>query len=195
MSLTLEAFGVSTGAVFLGEIGDKTQLLALLLASRFRRPWPIIAGILLATLANHALAVYAGRSLNSLIDPAWLPWIVGVSFIGVGLWALVPDQLDDKDAGPTQGSVLWITTVAFFLAEIGDKTQLATAVLAARYDLFLPVLAGTTGGMLLADVPVVLLGGALAARLPLKPIRWAAAGLFMVLGLATLLLHGRLGAA
>lgn len=194
MSLPLEAFGVSTGAVFLGEIGDKTQLLALLLASRFRRPLPIIAGILIATLANHALAVYAGRSLNGWLDPQWLPWIVGISFIGVGLWALVPDKLDEKDAGPATGNVLWISTLSFFIAEIGDKTQIATAVLAARYDMFLPVLAGTTGGMLLADVPVVLLGGALAARLPVKPIRFAAAALFILLGLASLLLHGRVAA-
>lgn len=192
MSLPIEAFAVSTAAVFLGEIGDKTQLLALLLASRFRRPLPVIAGIMVATLANHALAVYAGRSLNGLLDPTWLPWIVGLSFIGVGLWALVPDQLDDKDAGPARGSVFWISTVAFFLAEIGDKTQLATAVLGARYDLFLPVLAGTTGGMLLADVPVVLLGGALAARLPLKPIRWSAAALFILLGVLSMVFHGRL---
>jgi putative Ca2+/H+ antiporter (TMEM165/GDT1 family) len=195
MSLPLEAFGVSTGAVFLGEIGDKTQLLALLLASRFRRPLPVIAGILIATLANHALAVYAGRSLNGLLDPAWLPWIVGLSFIAVGVWALVPDRVDEQEAGPGSGNVLWISTLSFFLAEIGDKTQLATAVLGARYDLFLPVLAGTTGGMLLADVPVVLLGGALAARLPLRPIRWAAAGLFILLGLLSLSLHGRLAVA
>lgn len=191
MSLVLEAFAVSAGAVFLGELGDKTQLLALLLASRYRKPWPIVAGILIATLANHALAVWAGQSLGSLIDPRWLVWIVGLSFIGVGIWALVPDRLDESEADARQGSVLWISTVSFFIAEIGDKTQLATAVLAARFDQFLPVLAGTTGGMLLADVPVVLLGGALAARLPLRPIRWAAAGLFVLLGLATLLLHGR----
>ena len=189
--MSLEAFTVSTGAVFLGEIGDKTQLLALLLASRYRRPVTIIAGILIATLANHALAVWAGQSLHGLIDPRWLGWIVGISFIAVGLWALVPDTLDEKDAGPATGNVLWIATLSFFIAEIGDKTQLATAVLAARYDQFLPVLSGTTTGMLLADVPAVLIGGAIATRLPLKSIRWAAAGLFLVLGIASLLLHGR----
>ena len=191
MSLPLEAFTVSTGAVFLGEIGDKTQLLALLLASRYRRSVPIIAGILIATLANHALAVWAGQSLHGLIDPRWLGWIVGISFIAVGLWTLVPDTLDEKDAGPATGNVLWIATLSFFIAEIGDKTQLATAVLAARYDQFLPVLSGTTTGMLLADVPAVLIGGAIATRLPLKAIRWAAAGLFLVLGIASLVLHGR----
>lgn len=193
MSLPLEAFTVSTGAVFLGEIGDKTQLLALLLASRYRRPLPIIAGILLATVANHALAVWAGQSLGAWVDPRWLGWIVGASFIAVGLWALVPDRLDaDADgSGARTGSVLWISTLSFFLAEIGDKTQLATAVLAARYDQFLPVLSGTTTGMLLADVPAVLIGGAVATRLPLRAIRWAAAGLFLALGVASLLLHGR----
>lgn len=189
--MSLEAFAVSTGAVFLGEIGDKTQLLALLLASRYRRPVTIIVGILLATLANHALAVWAGQSLHGLIDPRWLGGIIGLSFIAVGLWALVPDTLDEKDAAPATGNVLWIASFSFFIAEIGDKTQLATAVLAARYDQFLPVLSGTTTGMLLADVPAVLVGGALATRLPLKPIRWAAAGLFLVLGVASLLLHGR----
>ncbi|AXQ31863.1 UPF0016 domain-containing protein [Solimonas sp. K1W22B-7] len=182
----MESFLVSTGAVFLGEIGDKTQLLALLLASRFKRPWPVIAGILVATLFNHALAGIAGQWLRGLLDPAWLPWIVGISFIGVGLWALKPDTVEQGEAERSGGSVFWITTVCFFLAEIGDKTQIATTLLALKYESLVAVVAGTTTGMLLADVPVVFLGAALASRLPLKPIRFAAAGLFVLLGVLTL---------
>jgi putative Ca2+/H+ antiporter (TMEM165/GDT1 family) len=183
----VEAFFVSTGAVFLGEIGDKTQLLALLLASRFpHRPWALIAGIFVATVFNHALAGVAGQWLRNLLDPAWLPWIVGFSFIAVGLWALKPDTVEQGEAERAGTSVFWITTVCFFLAEIGDKTQIATTVLAVKYDALFQVVAGTTTGMLLADVPVVFLGAALAAKLPLKPIRFAAAGLFVVLGVLTL---------
>lgn len=185
-----EAFFVSTGAVLLGEIGDKTQLLALVLASRFRKPWPVIAGILVATVFNHALAGLAGSWLNALLPSSLLPWIVGVSFIAVGLWALKPDTLDDDEGQNYAGrSGFVVATVAFFLAEIGDKTQIATTVLAARYDALLAVVSGTTLGMLLADVPVVFLGAALAQKLPLKWIRVAAAALFVALGIATLLLR------
>ena len=189
----MEAFFVSTGAVLLGEIGDKTQLLALMLASRFRRPWPVIAGILVATVFNHALAGLAGAWLHDLLSPQWLPWIVGASFIGVGLWALKPDTLDAHEGQGSGRSVFVIAAVAFFLAEIGDKTQIATTVLAVRYDALIPVVSGTTLGMLLADVPVVFLGAALAQKLPLKAIRIAAAALFIVLGLATLLWRDALG--
>jgi len=189
----VEAFFVSTGAVFLGEIGDKTQLLALLLASRFKKPWPVIAGILVATLFNHALAGVAGQWLRGLLDPALLPWIVGISFIGVGLWALKPDTVEQEEAERAGNSVFWITTVCFFLAEIGDKTQIATTVLAVKYDSLLAVVAGTTSGMLLADVPVVFLGAALASRLPLKAMRVAAAGLFVVLGVLTLVFRQSMG--
>ncbi len=189
----MEAFFISTGAVFLGEIGDKTQLLALLLATRFRRPWLIIAGILTATVFNHALAGLAGHWLRGLIAPEWLPWLVGVSFIAVGLWALKPDTVEEAEAQRSGSSVFWITTVAFFLAEIGDKTQIATTVLAVRYDALLEVIAGTTTGMMLADVPVVFLGAAVATRLPLKPIRFAAAGLFIVLGISALVFRQSLG--
>ncbi len=183
----MEAFLVSTGAVLLGEIGDKTQLLALVLASRFRKPGPVIAGILVATVFNHALAGLAGTWLRDLLSPQLLPWLVGGSFIAVGLWALKPDTLEEGEGQRLGHSAFWVTTLAFFLAEIGDKTQIATTVLAVRYDALLPVVGGTTLGMLLADVPVVFLGAALAQRLPLKAIRIAAAALFIVLGLATLL--------
>lgn len=183
----MDAFLVSTGTVFLGEIGDKTMLLAVMLASRFRRPWTVILGILMATLFNHALAGVLGIWLNDLISPPWLPWIVGLSFIAVGIWALRPDTADESEATRTGRSALCITVVSFFLAEIGDKTQIATTVLAAKFDALVAVVAGTTAGMLLADVPVVFLGAALADRLPLKATRVAAATLFIVLGLSSIL--------
>lgn len=187
----LDAFLVSTGTVFLGEIGDKTMLLAVMLASRFRRPWTVILGILVATLFNHALAGVLGTWLNELIPTHWLPWLVGVSFIAVGLWALKPDTADESEAARSGRSALWITVVSFFLAEIGDKTQIATTVLAVKFDALLAVVAGTTTGMLLADVPVVFLGVALADRLPLKATRIAAAALFIALGLGSILWGGQ----
>ncbi|MGH8446037.1 MAG: TMEM165/GDT1 family protein [Solimonas sp.] len=189
----MEAFLVSAGAVLLGEIGDKTQLLALVLATRFRKPWPVIAGILVATLFNHALAGLLGGWLRAVVSPEWLPWLVGMSFIAVGLWALKPDTVEEEEGQRSGRSVFWITTVSFFLAEIGDKTQIATTLLAARFDSLLPVVSGTTIGMLLADVPVVFLGAALATRLPLKTIRFAAAGLFIVLGVTTLVFRHSIG--
>jgi putative Ca2+/H+ antiporter (TMEM165/GDT1 family) len=186
---SMQALLVSFGTVFFGEIGDKTQLLAIMLASRFRQPVPIVAGILAATLANHALAGIAGQWLQTVL-PAWLLiWLVGLSFIAVGLWALKPDVADDLQSQRPGQRVFWITTVSFFLAEIGDKTQIATVVLAAKYASLLAVVSGTTLGMLAADVPVVFLGTAFASRLPLKPIRWIAAALFVVLGFLTLLLN------
>lgn len=191
----MEAFLVSAGAVLLGEIGDKTQLLALLLAARFRRPAPLIAGILVATVFNHALAALLGGWLRIMLPGAALPWAVGLSFIAVGLWALKPDSVEEDEAQRAGRSAFLVTVVSFFLAEIGDKTQLATTVLAARFGELLPVVSGTTLGMMLADVPVIFLGAALAQRLPLKPIRVAAAALFIVLGISTILLRGLLSSS
>ena len=192
----MEAFLVSAGAVLLGEIGDKTMLLALVLATRFRKPWPVIAGILVATLLNHALAGLLGGWVRTVLPAEWLPWIVGGLFIAVGLWALVPDKLDDDDddAKPNGvGSAFIVTTIAFFLAEIGDKTQIATTLLAARFESLLAVVAGTTTGMMLADVPVIFVGAALATKLPLKAIRIVAAALFIVLGVTTLIFRHSIG--
>lgn len=190
----MEAFLVSTGAVLLGEIGDKTMLLALVLATRFRKPLPVIAGILVATLLNHALAGALGGWVRTVVPAQWLPWIVGGSFIAVGLWALVPDKIDEDEAKPAgDGSAFLVTALAFFLAEIGDKTQIATTLLAARFDSLAAVVAGTTTGMMLADVPVIFVGAALAKKLPLKAIRIVAAGLFLVLGVSTLLFRHSLG--
>ena len=169
-----DALLVSTGTVALAEIGDKTQLLALLLAARFRKPWPIIAGILVATLLNHAAAAWLGQLAASWLTPQTLRWIVAASFIGIALWTLKPDTLDDDEKLPAHGAFI-ATTIAFFIAEIGDKTQVATVLLAAKYPSLLQVVAGTTIGMLLANVPVVALGSRFAAKLPLKAARIAAA--------------------
>ncbi len=173
---------ISTGTVALAEIGDKTQLLALLLAARFRRPWPIIGGILLATLLNHALAGWLGTLVARWLTPDVLRWVVAASFIAIALWTLKPDTLDDSTALPARGAFI-ATSIAFFLAEIGDKTQVATVLLAAKYPPLWQVVAGTTLGMLLANVPVVLLGSRFAARLPLRAARIVAALLFLALGL------------
>ncbi len=176
-----DALLVSTGAVALAEIGDKTQLLALLLAARFRRPWAIAGGILLATLLNHALAAWLGQVAAQWLTPALLRWVVAASFLGIALWTLRPDSLDADQPLPARGAFV-ATTIAFFIAEIGDKTQVATVLLAARYDPLWQVVAGTTAGMLLANVPVVLLGSRFATRLPLKAARIAAACVFLALG-------------
>jgi Ca2+/H+ antiporter, TMEM165/GDT1 family len=184
-----EAFLVSTGVVALGEIGDKTQLLALLLAARYRRPLPIVAGILVATLANHAAAGALGTWLTRAIDPQWLRWGLGASFIAVALWMLVPDRVDagkGERGGPGRLGVFGITTIAFFLAEMGDKTQVATVMLAARYDALLTVIAGTTLGMMIANVPAVLLGDQAVKRLPVKWVRRIAAVVFATMGAVVL---------
>jgi len=178
----LQALLVSAGTVALAEIGDKTQLLALLLAARFRKPWPIIAGILVATLLNHALAAWLGQLAASWLTPQTLRWIVAASFIGIALWTLKPDTLDDGEKLPAHGAFI-ATVIAFFIAEIGDKTQVATVLLAAKYSSLWQVVSGTTIGMLLANVPVVLLGSKFAARLPLKAARITAALVFLALGL------------
>jgi len=182
----MTAFLVSTGAVALAEIGDKTQLLALLLALRFRRPAPILAGILLATLANHGLAGLAGAWLGSLLDGDGLRWALAASFIAVALWTLRPDTMDDDPHAVRPGSAFLVTLVSFFLVEIGDKTQVATVVLAARFDALAAVVLGTTAGLLLANIPVVLFGHAVARRVPLRAVRLAAAAVFALLGAAVL---------
>ena len=180
----LESLYVSTLIVALAEIGDKTQLLALLLAARYRRPAPIIGGILIATLINHALAGAVGNWVSTLVSPAILSWILAASFATVALWTLVPDKLDADEAarGRYFGPFL-AALVAFFLAEMGDKTQVATVMLAAQYTDLLMVVVGTTLGMLLANVPVVLAGNFAADRLPLTLIRRIAAIGFAILAL------------
>ena len=178
---------MSTGVVALGEIGDKTQLLALMLSARFRKPLPIVAGILVATLANHALAGWLGNLARAVLPADFLRWGVALSFFAVAAWALKPDTLDDDESPPaSRWGVFGVTVVAFFLAEIGDKTQIATIVLAARFDALLAVVLGTTLGMLLANVPVVLIGKAAATKIPFKAVRIAAAVLFAALGVYAL---------
>jgi putative Ca2+/H+ antiporter (TMEM165/GDT1 family) len=184
----MQTFLISTATVALAEIGDKTQLLALILAAKYRRPWTICLGILLATLANHALAGAFGAWIAALLTAQTLRLIVALSFLAVAVWALIPDRADDDDAARAAGyGVLLATTISFFLAEIGDKTQIATAVIAAEYHPLWQVVAGTTSGMLVADVPAVWLGARFAQRLPLKAARIGAALLFAGLALWILL--------
>jgi len=184
----VEALLLSTLAVAIAEIGDKTQLLSLVLAARYRRPWAICLGILAATLLNHALAGAFGMLIAQRLSPDALRWIIGLSFLAVAAWTLVPDKLDDEDALPTTGRGVFIATlVAFFIAEMGDKTQVATVVLAAQHSPLWAVVVGTTIGMLLANVPVVFLGSRLADRLPLRAARFSAAFLFAAMGLWMLL--------
>jgi len=178
----LTAFVVSVAAVAVGEIGDKTQLLALMLAARYRQPWPIVAGILCATLFNHALAGLIGSWIRHAVDPEILRYAIAAAFFAVALWALRPDTLDANDAKSSRLGVFAVTTIAFFLAEMGDKTQIATAVLAARYDALVAVVAGTTLGMLIADVPVVFAGKLAADRIPFGLLRKVAAGIFVLMG-------------
>lgn len=181
----MEAFFTSTLLVALAEIGDKTQLLSFVLAAKLRRPYPIMAGIFVATLLNHALAASVGTWLASLISPQSLNWIVGLSFIGFGLWALKPDTLDENPRIFSAG-VFVTTVVAFFMAEMGDKTQFATVALAARYDALMVVVLGTTLGMMLANAPAVWIGEALADRVNMKWVRWFAAASFLLMGVWSL---------
>jgi len=183
----MEAFLFSTGIVALAEIGDKTQLLAFLLAAKFRRPLPIVAGILVATLANHALAAAVGAWISSVLGPNAMRWILGVSFIAMAAWTLVPDKIDDEEAKLGHYGVFLATLLAFFMAEMGDKTQVATVALAARFDAIVSVVAGTTLGMMLANVPAVYLGERIAGKVPLKLVHGIAAAIFALLGVATLL--------
>ena len=182
----MDAFLVSTAIVALAEIGDKTQLLAFILAARFRRPWPIVLGILVATLANHAFAAAVGTWLTTLMGPHTLRWVLGLSFIAMAVWTLIPDKLDEDEARLPRLGVFGATLVAFFLAEMGDKTQVATVALAAQFQAMLAVVAGTTLGMMLANVPAVLLGGRIAERMPVKLVHGIAAAIFLGLGIATL---------
>jgi putative Ca2+/H+ antiporter (TMEM165/GDT1 family) len=185
--LSVEAFAVSTGIVGLSEIGDKTQLLALLLAARFRKPLPIIAGIFVATVANHALAALLGTWLTRVIDPTWLRWGLGASFLAVAAWMLLPDEVD-AGAVQTRGhwGVFGVTVIAFFLAEMGDKTQIATVMLAAQYNALVAVTAGTTLGMMLANVPAVLLGDKAVKFVPIEWVHRIAASVFALLGVLVL---------
>jgi putative Ca2+/H+ antiporter (TMEM165/GDT1 family) len=183
----MEAFLISTGIVALAEIGDKTQLLAFILAAKFRKPLPIIVGILLATIANHAFAGALGSWITTLLAPATMRWILGLSFIAMALWTLVPDKFEEDDAKLARLGVFGTTFIAFFLAEMGDKTQVATVALAAQYQALYAVVAGTTLGMMIANVPAVLLGDRIAHRMPIRLVHGIAAAIFAVLGIATLL--------
>ena len=177
----MEAFLVSLSTVGLAEMGDRTQLLSLMLAAHYRRTWPIIAGVLLATLANHLLAGLIGVRLGRFLTPAMLDAAVGISLIGMALWALKPETLQSATRPRSAGAFL-ATLIAFFIAEIGDKTQIATVALAAAYSQLLPVVAGTTAGMLLANVPVILIGKAFADRIPVRALQRVASALFLLLG-------------
>src|SRR5688572_30441706 len=182
----VEAFFVSVASVAIAEIGDKTQLLSLLLASRFRKPWPIICGILIATLANHALAGAAGRWIIGTLGPDLLRWIVGVSFVMMAVWALVPDAKPDTSGPTPRAGVFLSTVVAFFLLEMGDQTPIAAVALGASYGSCGAVVIGTTAGMMLANVPVVIMGERAAREAPFRLVRAIAAALFLALGLYTL---------
>ena len=190
MNLPLEAFSVSTGIVALAEIGDKTQLLAFMLAARFRKPWPIIAGILVATIANHAFAGAVGTWVTTVLGPDVLRWVLGLSFIAMAVWMMIPDKLDEDEITVPKFGVFATTVVAFFLAEMGDKTQIATVALAAQYGAFVAVVTGTTLGMMIANVPAVLAGNGIAKRLPIRLIHGVAASIFAVLGVAALIGFG-----
>lgn len=184
---SLEAFLVSTGIVALAEMGDKTQLLSLVLAARYRKPWPIVWGIFAATLANHALAGALGSWVTQVLGPDVLRWVLGLSFIAMAGWMLIPDKLDEDDAktAPRLG-VFGTTLVAFFLAEMGDKTQVATVVLAAQYQAWAAVVAGTTLGMMIANAPVVWFGERITRRVPIKLVHTLGALVFLVLGVLAL---------
>ncbi|CAN7714281.1 MULTISPECIES: TMEM165/GDT1 family protein [unclassified Variovorax] len=185
----MEAFLVATGVVALAEMGDKTQLLSLVLAARFRRPWPIVLGIFTATVLNHALAGAAGNWVTHTLGPEVLRWILGGSFIAMALWMLIPDKLDEDDMPKASHFGVFGTTVtAFFLAEMGDKTQIATVMLAARYvSAYVWVVLGTTFGMMLANAPVVWLGERIVKRVPIRLVHGVSAVLFLMLGAAALI--------
>ncbi len=184
----MESLLVSTGVVALAEIGDKTQLLAFILAARFKKPMPIILGILAATVVNHGLAGALGAWITSTIRPEILRWILGASFIGMAIWTLIPDKIEEEETQIAQRfGVFGATLITFFLAEMGDKTQIATIAMAAHYADPLLVVIGTTLGMLIADVPAVFVGDKLATRIPMKLVHTIAAAIFAVLGALTLL--------
>ena len=184
----MEALLISTGVVALAEIGDKTQLLAFILAARFKKPIPIILGILCATLVNHGLAGALGAWITSMVNPENMRWILGISFIGMAVWTLIPDKIeDDETQVAKQLGVFGATLITFFLAEMGDKTQIATVALAAHYGTPVLVVIGTTLGMLIADVPAVFVGNKFAAKIPMKLVHSIAAGIFAMMGILTLL--------
>lgn len=182
----MEAFLVSAGVVALAEIGDKTQLLSLLLAARYRRPWTIIGAILVSTLLNHALAGALGTWMAQMMGEQVLRWVLGLSFLGMAVWIMIPDKLDEDEPRFQQLGIFGTTLILFFLAEMGDKTQIATIALAAKYDTLVPVVLGTSLGMMLANAPVVFLGEKLFKKLPGKQVHAIAALIFAVLGLAAL---------
>ena len=183
----MEAFLVSTSIVALAEIGDKTQLLAFILAAKFRQPTPIVLGILGATLANHVLAGAVGAWVTSMVPPDVMRWILGLSFIAMAAWTLIPDKFDEGDAKLAKYGVFGTTLIAFFLAEMGDKTQVATVALVAQYHALASVVAGTTLGMMIANVPAVLLGDRISHKLPVRMIHAVAAAIFALLGVLTLI--------
>lgn len=184
----MEAFFVSTGVVALAEMGDKTQLLAFILAARFKKPLPIILGILAATVVNHGLAGALGAWITASLSPTALRWVLGLSFLGMAVWTLIPDKIEEEETQiASKRGVFGATLVTFFLAEMGDKTQIATVAMAAHYAAPLWVVAGTTLGMLIADVPAVFVGDRLAAKIPMRLVHTLAAAVFALLGVATLL--------
>ncbi len=184
----MEALLVSTGVVALAEIGDKTQLLAFILASRFKRPLPIIMGILVATILNHGLAGALGAWITATVSPDVLRWVLGLSFIGMAIWTLIPDKIEEEETQIAKRfGVFGATLITFFLAEMGDKTQIATVAMAAHYTTPILVVVGTTLGMLIADVPAVFAGDKLATRIPMKLVHSIAAAVFAILGIATLM--------
>ena len=188
----MESLLVSTGVVALAEIGDKTQLLAFILAARFQKPLPIIAGILVATVVNHGLAGALGTWITSSVDPDILRWVLGASFMAMAIWTLIPDEIEEEETAVAHKfGVFGATMITFFLAEMGDKTQIATVALAAHYADPLMVVAGTTLGMLIADVPAVFAGDKLANKIPMRLVHSIAADIFALLGLATLLGVGK----
>ena len=188
----MEAFLVSTGVVALGEMGDKTQLLAMLLAVKFRRPIPIILGIFVATVANHAMAGAVGDWVAHAMGPDVLRWVIGVSFIAMAAWMLIPDKIDENETARVRFGVFGTTVITFFLAEMGDKTQIATVALAARYTDLVAVVAGTTLGMMISNVPAVFMGEKIAQKVSMKLVHGIAAAIFVVLGMLTLLDVGKL---
>jgi putative Ca2+/H+ antiporter (TMEM165/GDT1 family) len=188
----MEAFLVSTGVVALGEMGDKTQLLAMLLAVKFRRPIPIILGIFVATVANHAMAGAVGDWVAHAMGPDVLRWVIGVSFIAMAAWMLIPDKIDENETARVRFGVFGTTVITFFLAEMGDKTQIATVALAARYTDLVAVVAGTTLGMMISNVPAVFMGEKIAQKVSMKLVHGIAAAIFVLLGVLTLLDVGKL---
>jgi putative Ca2+/H+ antiporter (TMEM165/GDT1 family) len=184
----IEALYISTGVVALAEMGDKTQLLAFILAARFKKPVPIILGILLATLVNHGLAGALGAWITSVVSPDAMRWVLGLSFMGMAIWTLIPDKIEEEETQVAQKlGVFGATFVTFFLAEMGDKTQIATVALAAHYAAPLMVVIGTTLGMLVADVPAVFVGNKFAAKIPMRLVHSIAASIFAIMGVLTLL--------